>query len=279
MVGIGGIIVRDRMLWWIVWPEKFSCSRFRDDSVGRNEIHSGLRSGRKTWTGRARVAARTAQLPPLAPGDYRVVCLGNTHRTKVHNLSAGRFDAIRFADATYLEGGVASGNDSLYHASVPVKVDGFTGKNANRTTLVSFASSHYDVAIEVAGIPQPDVRAGALPMLEICGVTPCTDFENRACGEATDYRLETKYDAGKMLLTARTNIMRHTNHEDVNVCLRTASGESTFVEINLAEFIAANPKIDCSKHEVLIPIRIEFTSVGVEVSVPEWFVQDVKPEF
>lgn len=50
MVGIGGIIVRDRMLWWIVWPEKFSCSRFRDDSVGRNEIHSGLRSGRKTWT-------------------------------------------------------------------------------------------------------------------------------------------------------------------------------------------------------------------------------------
>lgn len=225
------------------------------------------------------VAARTAQLPPLAPGDYRVVCLGNTHRTKVHNLSAGRFDAIRFADATYLEGGVASGNDSLYHASVPVKVDGFTGKNANRTTLVSFASSHYDVAIEVAGIPQPDVRAGALPLLEICGVTPCTDFENRACGEATDYRLETKYDAGKMLLTARTNIMRHTNHEDVNVCLRTASGESTFVEINLADFIAANPKIDCSKHEVLIPIRIEFTSVGVEVSVPEWFVQDVKPEF
>ena len=65
----------------------------------------------------------------------------------------------------------------------------------------------------------------------------------------------------------------------MNVCLRTASGESTFVEINLAEFIAANPKIDCSKHEVLIPIRIEFTSVGVEVSVPEWFVQDVKPEF
>ena len=37
MVGIGGIIVRDRMLWWIVWPEKFSCSRFRDDSVGRND--------------------------------------------------------------------------------------------------------------------------------------------------------------------------------------------------------------------------------------------------
>ena len=225
------------------------------------------------------VAARTAQLPPLAPGDYRVVCLCNTYHTKVADLSAGRFDAIRFADADYLDTGAASGNDSLYYASVPVTVKEFTGKDDEQTTLVPFACSHYDVSVEVAGIPQPDVRAGLLPMLEICGVTPCTDFENRVCGEATDYVLETKYDAGKMLLTSRTNIMRHTNHEDVNVCLRTASGESTFVEVNLAEFLARNPKIDCSKQEVLIPIRIEFTSVGVEVSVPDWFVQDVKPEF
>ena len=139
--------------------------------------------------------------------------------------------------------------------------------------------SHYDLSVEVAGIPRSDVRAGLLPKLEICGVAPCTDFENRVCGEATDYTLETRYDADKMLLTSETNIMRHTNHEAVSVCLRTASGESTFVEVNLAEFLAEHPAIDCSKQEVLIPIRIEFTSAGVEVSVPDWFVQEVKPEF
>ncbi len=142
-----------------------------------------------------------------------------------------------------------------------------------------FVCSHYDLSVEVAGIPRSDVRAGLLPKLEICGVAPCTDFENRVCGEATDYTLETRYDADKMLLTSETNIMRHTNHEAVSVCLRTASGESTFVEVNLAEFLAEHPAIDCSKQEVLIPIRIEFTSAGVEVSVPDWFVQEVKPEF
>ncbi len=137
------------------------------------------------------VAARTAELPPLAPGDYRVVCLGNTHHTKTVNLSAGSFDAIRFADADYVDTGAASGNDSLYYASVPVTVTGFTGKEGDRTTLVPFVCSHYDLSVEVAGIPRSDVRAGLLPKLEICGVAPCTDFENRVCGEAADYTLET----------------------------------------------------------------------------------------
>ena len=208
-----------------------------------------------------------------------MVCLGNTHHTKTVNLSAGSFDAIRFADADYVDTGAASGNDSLYYASVPVTVTGFTGKEGDRTTLVPFVCSHYDLSVEVAGIPRSDVRAGLLPKLEICGVAPYTDFENRVCGEAADYTLETRYDADKMLLTSETNIMRHTNHEAVSVCLRTASGESTFVEVNLAEFLAEHPAIDCSKQEVLIPIRIEFTSAGVEVSVPDWFVQEVKPEF
>lgn len=47
----------------------------------------------------------------------------------------------------------------------------------------------------------------------------------------------------------------------------------------MAEFLAANPIIDCSKHEVLIPIRIEFKSGEVTVTVPEWYVEEVKPNF
>mgnify|MGYP000184659930 FL=1 len=116
-------------------------------------------------------------------------------------------------------------------------------------------------------------------MLEICGVSPCTDFENRACGEATDYLLETEYEAGKALLTARTNIMRHKDHENVNVRLSAALDGETLAEVNLAKFLADNPVIDCSKHEVLIPIRFEFKSGEITVSVPEWYIEQVKPEF
>lgn len=37
------------------------------------------------------VKGRTATLPPLAAGDYRIVCLGNTHHTKVDGIASGDF--------------------------------------------------------------------------------------------------------------------------------------------------------------------------------------------
>ena len=82
-----------------------------------------------------------------------------------------------------------------------------------------------------------------------------------------------------MLLTARTNIMRHKNHENVNIRLSAAPNGEPLAEVNLARFLADNPIIDCSKHEVLIPIRIEFKSGEITVSVPEWYIEQVKPEF
>lgn len=37
--------------------------------------------------------------------------------------------------------------------------------------------------------------------------------------------------------------------------------------------------IDCSKQEVLIPIQIDFKAGAIKVTVPEWYVEQVKPEF
>ena len=179
------------------------------------------------------LASRTALLPPLKAGDYRIVCVGNTHHTRVEGLTTCDFNKIVFADGDYFAGKQVSGNDSLYHASTSYTVLPFTGREEDdQTKTIEFASSHYDLFVEVVGIPAVGKRAGSLPVLEICGVSPCTDFENRACGEATDYLLETTYESGKKLLTARANIMRHMNHRDVNVCLRQASGEELLAEIN-----------------------------------------------
>ena len=43
------------------------------------------------------VKDRTATLPPLAAGDYRIVCLGNTHHTKVDGIATGDFGRMLFA--------------------------------------------------------------------------------------------------------------------------------------------------------------------------------------
>ena len=65
----------------------------------------------------------------------------------------------------------------------------------------------------------------------------------------------------------------------MGVCLRSPDGRTLLAEVNLAEFLAENPVIDCSRNEVLIPIRMEFVSGKVVVTVPEWYIEDVKPEF
>lgn len=228
---------------------------------------------------REQVESRTALLPTLAAGDYRIICVGNTHATHINNVDACDYCKMCFASEDYIAGEVVSGNDSLYYASTYYTVQPYNGRDDNHEQTIEFASSHYDVAIEVAGIPAVESRAGALPELQICGVTPMTDFENNVTGEATDYILETQYEPAGMLLTARANIMRHDNHEDVNVRLFAAGSKDLLAEVNMAEFLAANPIIDCSKHEVLIPIRIEFKSGEVTVTVPEWYVEEVKPEF
>lgn len=224
------------------------------------------------------VANRTAQLPPLAAGDYRIICLGNTHDTKVDNIASGDFGQMLFGASDYFAGNTVSGNDSLYYATTSYTVLPYTGAEEQVQTI-EFSSSHYDLLVEVAGIPDPGESGGALPVLEICGVTPCTDFENRVSGDASDYRLEPEYRSDGMLMTAQANIMRHENHEEVYVRLRPATRAEHLAEVNLGEFLAANPIIDCTRQEVLIPIRIEFKSGDVTVSVPEWYVEQVKPEF
>ncbi len=224
------------------------------------------------------VANRVTVLPPLAAGDYRIICLGNTHDTRTDGTASGDYGRMTFAAADYLDRETVSGNDSLYYASASYTIlpYGSGREEANRTQTIEFASAHYDLLVEAVGIPDPNERAGTLPTLEVCGVLPCTDFENRACGEQTDYLLETQYEAG--MLSARTNIMRHKNHETVDIRLRSAAGD-LLAEVNLAEFLAAHPVIDCSKHEVLIPIRIEFKSGNITIGLPEWYIEQVQPEF
>ena len=105
-----------------------------------------------------------------------------------------------------------------------------------------------------------------------------TNFSNNACGSIVTYYPETENNAEKHTMLARFNIMRHTDHENVNLDLTDANGKN-MAHINLADFLAANPVIDLTKHEALIPIRIEFKSIGAVITVPDWYIVDVKPEF
>ncbi len=223
------------------------------------------------------VAARSTRLPNLEPGDYRIICVGNTHETGLENLESRDYEKILFAADDYLAGKTVNGNDSLYYASVDWNVMGFDPTISEETITAKFASSHYDIFVEFINTP---VQYG-IPKVEIVGVSPYTDFENVAKGEPEDYLMELA-SHGSGNFTAANNIMRHKNHEDVYLKVTDKNGD-LIAMVNFAEHIEKHKDyINPNLHECLIPFRFEWDATicaEVIIDIPEWIIENVKPEF
>lgn len=220
------------------------------------------------------IRQQRTMLPKLEAGDYRIVFLGNPHTTGVAGLedSAGP-ESVFFGAEDYWEGNVVSGNDSLYMASVSQTIFPFSYDRQVFNTTAVFAASHYDISVEVIGV-------SSAPRLVLTGVSPYTDFNNVATtGTETTYVLDVVYDGG-VKATAKCNILRHLDHENVYLKVLDAEGKE-MVSVNFVDFLRQNiGYIDCSKNEVLIPFEIEFNSLSeVEVTLPDWWVMHVNPDF
>lgn len=226
----------------------------------------------------ADVEARMTRLPYLEEGTYRIVCIGNAHETGVEDLDSKDLSAITFAAEDYINGETVSGNDSLYWSAVDYEIEPFSAyKTEEIVKTALFASSHYDVVVEVVNAPG---NVGKHPKIEITGTSPQTDFNNVAKGTPETYVLTT-VDEGDGLTTARTNIMRNINHEDVYLKVTGEDGTEV-ASINFAEHLEKyKDTIDPSMNECIIPFRIEFESTSAQISItlPSWYIDLIKPIF
>ena len=249
------------------------------EKIDRVDLYVFDEKGNCVSSGRlsdAEVKAQLTTLPPLDPGTYRIVCVGNAYETGVENLNSKNMGQIRFAAEDYINGETVSGNDPLYWSALDYTIEPYDSKKLEEIKTTYFASSHYDVSVEVVGVPL--TKAGEMPVVQLVGLSPYTDFNNKACGEATDYTMETYFD-GVKTMNSLNNIMRHTNHGDVYLRVSTPSGE-VLVERNFAEHINMY-RIPVENHEVVIPFKIVFDEITAEVTVtvPSWYVVDVTPDF
>ena len=208
-------------------------------------------------------------LPRLLVGEYRIICVANGKNTDIVATDGKEYSAMYFADKSYTAGEAMQGNDSLYWASYDLTIT-----SDDSTQVVEFASSHYDVYVEVIGVDaQSDIH------IEMSGVAPCTSLDtNEAFGTPTTYYPALESIASESKKSSTFSIMRHTDHTAVEVKLCDKNG-GELAKVNLAEFLAANPSIDCSLNEVTIPVSFSFKLSDFVVTLPEWYIQDTKPEF
>lgn len=225
----------------------------------------------------ADVQARLTTLPPLEAGNYRIVCIGNAYNTTIEGLDSGEYEQMIFADSDYAAGETVSGNDSLYWSAVDYTIAPYDEYKQAETKTTYFASSHFDILVEVAGLDNLH-RKTTLQSVELVGMSPQTDFNNVAKGEATTYFMEYSQQTDGTII-ATNNIMRLDNHSAAYLRLAAADG-SSLVEVNLAQHIARY-NIDVTKQECVIPFRIEFlpNTSSVSITLPTWFVVNITPEF
>lgn len=221
----------------------------------------------------AEVEAQLTTLPPLESGDYRIVCVGNAYETKVQNLDSKDLSKVSFAAADHINGEVVSGNDPLYWSAIDYTIAPYDDKKQIETHTTYFESSHFDIEVEIAG--SPAVKSAGYPEIRLVSVSPYTDFNNRAFGEAATYVMPSVHD-GIQTLSASNSIMRHQDHSKVE--LQIVGGDDVLASVNFAEHIEKYG-IDTSLHECVIPFRVEFITTGVEITVPEWYIDLIKPDF
>lgn len=211
----------------------------------------------------------------LPAGRYRVVGVGNCFdKTQVINTSAGDMSEICFCHPAAETGGEVEGNDSLYMGSRMIEVpEGYGSYDDD----VAFRSSHLKVSYTVKGyVPS---RASALE-LRVKNVLPHTNFNNEPHGDKMTYTPALERDAENGEHTGYFNIMRHTADCDVEFELVDSATGEVVHTLALKDFCSEFADvIDLTKQEVLIPIVVEFRSIGVIVTIPDWLVTDVDPDF
>lgn len=211
----------------------------------------------------------------LNPGKYKVVGVGNCFdKTEVVNTSSQDMTQIQFHHPNVPTGGKVEGNDPLYLGQLDLTVPAEYWCEED----VPFRSSHLKVSYTVEDYLENGSVGNGLLDLRVKNLLPETDFTNRPHGDKMTYTPELKINATGDH-EGVFNIMRHTKDSDVEFELVKKSTGEVLHTLALSDFLTMYPQIDVSKQEVLIPIVVKFTNLGVTVTIPDWLIVDVDPDY
>jgi hypothetical protein len=217
----------------------------------------------------------------LQPGKYTVVGVGNSFdKTEVSSTSSQDFTQMEFYHPNVKTGGAVEGNDPLYLGRKEIVIPAEYWYKDD----VAFRSSHLKVSYTVKDYVNPvaaesATRAEGFLELKVKNLLPQTDFTNKANGQKMTYNPVLSLTPEKGEHNAYFNIMRHAKDSDVEFELVDKATGEVVHTLALADFLNKFPQIDVTKQEVLIPIVVEFKNIGVTVTIPDWMIHDVTPDY
>lgn len=208
----------------------------------------------------------------LLPGTYRIICWGNvldnTLITEHLILGEKRVHHPNFINTA----GVIPTNDHLYfgECSVTVPEKGSVSENVN------FISTHINFEIYISGLKTLS-KATSAPIIKINNLMPQYDIESNPTQEFnTIYQPKLAYSSERKMQAALFQTLRFNDNNPIVIEIFDDQG-ILLTDINLKKYMEENNFSVEGIQEATISIQINYSDLGVSVSVPDWIIQDVTP--
>ena len=221
---------------------------------------------------------------------YRIVALGNAYdHTQVVNLYADKLSDIYFQSPFWKDGkgSLVTNHDDNYLGVKDFVMPAQDGMMYRDT--VTMYSSHVDTEVEIHGLPAPQSREDIPYELSFENSNAQTSFENRInTGEKGTIYPELIYDTENNCY--RTNDfalfrLDYGSRVDERTCahklvLKDKRTGEELVRGSIFNYLDHyREEIDVTKQEALLPISIVFDQVGVSIKLPQWYVEDIEPDW
>lgn len=215
----------------------------------------------------------------LQAGIYRIICWGNA----LDNTSFAQVEmADLFKNAFLSNSGIDPTNgDPLYYAPFPSQV--FTvavSQGQVQTAQIAFCSAHIKIQVYVKGFDDKSPEGDQLPpLVKLVDIPSGYNFDMQASNDLIFYQDAAHYRTveGQTLAALDFNTPLFGQDTPAQLLIKKQSDQTTVTTISLKDFIKENNISLDDNQQVVIPILIEYKSVGISITLPGWGQNPVNP--
>ena len=222
----------------------------------------------------------------LDPGEYRIVCWGNVlNYTHIDNQAA-----TPFGDETLTHNNTTSENgDPLFYGPRLSNIDNpdvfkitVSSSGKMTTETIDFGAAHNIIEVSVKGfIDNVSGTTTILPIVELTNIPQGYNFAMQPLTGTMSYsrRAGAATVSGTQIGLAEFNVPQFKNDNQIMILIKNPSDNTIAYHMSLKDFLAKNG-ITVSPTELnTIRISIEFINSQIKVTVPNWGITEVQPEF